>query len=155
VLVPFFRQFSVHSVQLSANRTRIRIVLDKSRNRTDESALLLRFLAIEFLGRRVEAQVCHAAQVNEDALANTYKTKEYVLAHGAPRHDAGTTHVYMCLGKGHFRAAVCTLSLCRGDIHGEQVAQFTRGCISVKVVHRCTHFRSPSPDQVEVPSSYG
>jgi hypothetical protein len=31
--------------------------------------------------------------VKEHALANIYKTKEYVLANDAPRHNAGTSHV--------------------------------------------------------------
>jgi hypothetical protein len=41
----------------------------------------------------VEAQVCHSTHVEEDSLANTYKTKEYVLANSAPCHDAGTLHI--------------------------------------------------------------
>ena len=56
----------------------------------------------------------------------------------------------MRLGKAPLRAAMRTLSLCGRNIHGEYLAQFTRGCISVKVVHWCTHFRSPSPDQVAI-----
>jgi hypothetical protein len=43
--------------------------------------------------RCVEAQVCHATYVKKHALTNTYKTKEYVLARDATRHDAGTVHV--------------------------------------------------------------
>jgi hypothetical protein len=41
----------------------------------------------------IETQICHATQVKEHAFANTYKAKEYVLASGAPRHDAGSMHV--------------------------------------------------------------
>ena len=41
----------------------------------------------------LEAQVCHSTHVEEDSLANTYKTKEYVLANSAPCHDAGTLHI--------------------------------------------------------------
>jgi len=72
------------------------------------------------------------------------------LANGAPSHDAGTLHVHMCVGKTLCCAALCTSSLGSRNVHSEYSAQFARGCISVKVVHGCTHFRSPSPDQVAV-----
>jgi len=41
----------------------------------------------------IEAQVCHAAHVKQDALANSYKAKEHVLAGGAAGHDTGALHV--------------------------------------------------------------
>ena len=34
-----------------------------------------------------------STQVKERAVVSFYKTKEYVLANGAPRHDAGSLHV--------------------------------------------------------------
>jgi len=49
----------------------------------------------------------------------------------------------MRLGEALLCAAIGTLTFCARNIHREYSAQFTRGCISVKVVHRCTHFRSP------------
>jgi len=84
--------------------------------------------------RRVEAQVCHATHVKEHALANIYKTKEYVIASGAPRHDAGTLHIQVRLGKPFCCAAVRTLSFCSRNIHGEYSAQFACGSVTVKVV---------------------
>jgi hypothetical protein len=63
-----------------------------------------------------------------------YKTKEYLLANGAPRYDAGTLHVQMLLGKAPCCAAVRTLSLCSRNIHGKYVAQFTCRSVTVKVV---------------------
>ncbi len=94
--------------------------------------------------RCIEIQICHAAQVKKHALANTYNTKEYVLANGAPSHDAGTLHVDMCLGKTLSCAAVRTLSFCGCKVQGEYLAQFAGGSITVKVVVGVrTHFRSP------------
>src|ERR1700756_5579766 len=49
----------------------------------------------------------------------------------------------MRLGKAPLCAAIRTLSFRACNIHREYSAQFTRGCISVKVVHGCTHFSSP------------
>jgi hypothetical protein len=63
-----------------------------------------------------------------------YKTKEYVLANGAPRDDAGTLHVQMRLGEARCSAAVRALSLGSRDIHGEYPAQFAGGSVTVKVV---------------------
>src|SRR3569623_1312942 len=37
----------------------------------------------------VEAQICRATHVKQDALTNTQEAKKYVLASCAPRHDAG------------------------------------------------------------------
>ncbi len=82
----------------------------------------------------VEDQTSHATQVKEHALASIYKTKEYVLTNGAPRHDAGTLHVYMRLGKALYCAAVRALSLCSCNIHGKYVAQLTCGSVTIKVV---------------------
>jgi hypothetical protein len=82
----------------------------------------------------VEAQVCHATHVKEGALANSYKTKEYVLASGAPSHNAGTLHVQMRLGKALDCAAVRTLSLSNRNIHREDFAQFTGSGVAVKIV---------------------
>src|SRR5712692_1672954 len=94
--------------------------------------------------RCVEAQVCHATHVKEHALANIGKTKEYLLANGAPHHDAGTLHVHMRLGKALDRTALRTLSLCSCDIHGEYCAQCTCGSVTVKIVVDIgTHCRSP------------
>src|SRR5580704_659073 len=56
----------------------------------------------------------------------------------------------MRLGKALLCAAICALAFRARNVHCEYPAQFSRGCISVKVVHRCTHFHSPSPDQVAV-----
>jgi len=42
---------------------------------------------------RVESQICQAAHVKEHALPSIYKTQEYVVANGAPRHDAGSLHI--------------------------------------------------------------
>jgi len=77
-------------------------------------------------------------------LLSIYETKEYVLANGAPRHDAGSLHVQMRLGKPPYCTTVCTLSLCGRNIHGEDLAQVTRGGIPVDVISSiCSHFRSP------------
>jgi hypothetical protein len=46
----------------------------------------------------------------------------------------------MRLGKAPLCAAIRTLSFRACNIHREYSAQFTPGCISVKVVHGCTHF---------------
>jgi hypothetical protein len=56
----------------------------------------------------------------------------------------------MRFGKALDCAAMRALSLRSRNVHREYSAQFTRGCISVKVVHGCTHFRSPSPEQVAI-----
>jgi len=40
----------------------------------------------------------------------------------------------MCLGKPLCGAAVRTLSLCDRNIHGEYLAQFTCGSVTVKVI---------------------
>jgi hypothetical protein len=94
--------------------------------------------------RCVEDQTSHAAQVKAHALGSLYKTKEHVLTNGASRHDAGTLHVYMRLGKALYCAAVGTLFLCSCNIHGKYVAQLTCGSVTVKVVVVTrTHFRSP------------
>src|SRR5215472_17983432 len=85
---------------------------------------------------RVEAEICHATDVQKHALANTCKTKEHVLANDATRHNAGALHVNMRLGKALFRAAVRTLSLCGRNIYRENFAQFPGGSVTVKVVHR-------------------
>jgi hypothetical protein len=83
-------------------------------------------------------------QVKEHALASTYKTKEYVLTNRAPRHEAGTSHVYTCLSKALYCAAVRTLPLRSCNIHGKYVAQFTCGSVTIKVVIGIQiHFRSP------------
>ena len=65
-----------------------------------------------------------------------------MLANGAPRHETGTLHVYMCLSKALYYAAVRTLSLRSRNIDREYSAQFTRGAVTVKIVVRI-HFRSP------------
>jgi hypothetical protein len=92
----------------------------------------------------VEGQVCHSTQVKKHALANAYQTKEYVLANGAPCHDARTLHVDMCVGEALSCAAVCTLSFCGRKVQGEYFAQFTGGRIAVEVVGvKGSHFRSP------------
>jgi hypothetical protein len=49
----------------------------------------------------------------------------------------------MRLGKVPLCAAIRTLSFGNRNIHCEYSAQFPCRSISVKVVHRCTHFRSP------------
>jgi hypothetical protein len=67
-------------------------------------------------------------------LANTYKSKQHVLANGAPRHNARTFHVYMRFGKVLYRAAVRTLSLGSRNIHSEYFAQLTCGCVTVKII---------------------
>jgi len=67
-------------------------------------------------------------------LANIYKAKEYVLANGASRDEAGTLHIQMRLGKGLRRAAMRTLSVCSRNIQGEYVAQFTRGSVAIEIV---------------------
>jgi hypothetical protein len=83
-------------------------------------------------------------EVKERALASIYKTKKYVLTNGAPRHNAGTLHVYMRLGKALYCAAVRTLSFCSCNIHGKYVAQLTCSSVTVKVVIGIqTHCRSP------------
>jgi hypothetical protein len=73
-------------------------------------------------------------QVKEHALASIYKTKEYVLTNGAPGHEAWSLHVYMCLSKALYCAAVRTLSHCSCNVHGKYVAQLTCGSVTVKVV---------------------
>jgi hypothetical protein len=73
----------------------------------------------------------HSTHLKEHALPNICKTKEYVLANGAPRHDAGTLHVQMCLSKAPYCAAVRALHLCSRNIHGEYLAQFTRGSVTL------------------------
>src|SRR4029453_249590 len=83
-------------------------------------------------------------QVKEDALASIYKTKEYVLTNRAPGHEAWSLHVYMCLSKALYCAAVRTLSLCSCNIHGKYVAQLTCGSVTIKVVIDIRiHCRSP------------
>jgi hypothetical protein len=67
-------------------------------------------------------------------LANIYKAKEYVLANGASRHEAGALHIQTRLGKGLCRTTMRTLSLSSRNIQGEYVAQFTRGSIAIKIV---------------------
>jgi len=81
----------------------------------------------------VETQVSHAAQVKEHALASIDQTKEHLFANGAPRHDAGSLHVQMRLGKALRCTAVRALSLCSRNIHDKYSAQFTGGCVAVKV----------------------
>jgi hypothetical protein len=86
------------------------------------------------LGISEETQIRHAAHVKENTLSNTYKTKEYVFARGAPRHKAGSLRIQMRLGKALDSAAMRALSLCSRNIHGEDVAQFTRGSVAIEVV---------------------
>ena len=75
---------------------------------------------------------------------SVYKTKDYVLTNGATRHEAGTLHVYMRLGKAFYCAAVRALSLCSCNIHGKYAAQLACGSVTIKVVIGIqTHYRSP------------
>ena len=57
-----------------------------------------------------------------------------MLTNGAPRHETGTLHVYMCLSKALYCAAVRTLSLRSCNIHGKYVAQFTGSSVTVNIV---------------------
>src|SRR4029077_9159979 len=61
----------------------------------------------------------------------------------AARDEARTLHIQMCLRERFLGAAFGTLSLCCCNIHREYSAQFTCAGITVKIVHRCIHFRSP------------
>jgi len=84
----------------------------------------------------VDAQVGHATHVKEHAIASMYKTKDYLLTSGAPRDKAGTLGVQMRLGNVLGRAAVRTLYICSRNVHREDVAQFTRSSVTVKIVVR-------------------
>jgi hypothetical protein len=93
---------------------------------------------------RIDAQVGHAADIKEHAVANTCKAKEYVLANGAPSDDAGTLHVYVRFSKALSCPAVGTLSFCGSNVHCEYLAQFTGSRVAVEVVGgKGIHFRSP------------
>ena len=77
-------------------------------------------------------------------MPNTHKAKEYVLANGAPSHDARTLHIYMRVSEALYCAAVRTLPFCRRHVHAEDFAQFTSGSVAVEVVVSSRgHFRSP------------
>ena len=84
----------------------------------------------------VEANVGQSLDIKENALANVYKTKKYVLANWASRHEAGGLHIYMRLGEALYCATVGTTPLCHRNIHGEYSAQFAGGSVTVKVVVR-------------------
>src|SRR5215472_4374496 len=66
-----------------------------------------------------------------------------MLAERAPRNEAGTLQIQMHIGKALLGATIPTLSFCGRNVHCEYHAQFTCGSITVKIVHRCIHFRSP------------
>src|SRR5689334_5077570 len=82
----------------------------------------------------VEAQVGHPTHIEENVLADAYKTNKYLLANRASCHEAGSPRVQMCLGKMFLRAAVCTPSFGCGQVHGEDFAQLTRSGVAVKIV---------------------
>jgi hypothetical protein len=67
-------------------------------------------------------------------MADVYQTQYYLLADGAPRHDAWTLHVQMCFGKALRCATVRTLSYCCRNIRSKYFAQFTSGSVAVEVV---------------------
>src|SRR5207244_3524105 len=91
----------------------------------------------------VHGQVRHTAKIEEYAFLNIRESKEYMPAKRTSCNEAGTLRIQMRLGKATLCAAIRTLSFCAGNVHREYSAQFTCGSISVKIVHRCTHFRSP------------
>src|SRR5215469_6338727 len=64
-------------------------------------------------------------------------------AKGAPRDEARTLQIQMSLGEAPSCAAIGALSFCGGNVHREYSAQFTCCSITVKIVHRCIHLRSP------------
>src|SRR5262249_38411185 len=93
--------------------------------------------------RSVQAQIRHAANIKEHPLAHSCEPKKDLLANAAARYETRTLHIQMRLCESLFRAAVRALSFRRRDIDGEYFAQFSRGRVTVEVVHLCTHFRSP------------
>ena len=86
----------------------------------------------------VEGEVRHTAEIEEYVLLSTNEAEQYIPAQRTPRDEAGALHIQMRLGKAPLCATIRTLSFRARNIHREYSAQFTRGCISVKVVHRCT-----------------
>jgi len=84
-----------------------------------------------------------AAEITEYSFLDIDQPQEYMSARRTSRDKARALHVQMCLGKQSLCAAIGTLSLCTRNIHHEYPAQFTCGSVTVKVIHKCIHFRSP------------
>jgi hypothetical protein len=89
---------------------------------------------------RVEGQVCHTAEIEEYVLLSINAPEHYMPAKGTPvQPGRGTAHIDALRQSAPLRRNL-RLAFRACDIHREYSTQFTRGCISVKVVHRCTHF---------------
>src|SRR5215468_9226124 len=93
--------------------------------------------------RCIETKVRHTPEVEECTLPDMHQSQQDVSAKRTSRDEAGTLRVQMCFCKPSLCSAIAALALCARNIHRKNSAQFTCSSITVQVVHRWIHFRSP------------